>query len=102
MAHKSPPVSTVFLPCYAGYTQFAMWPAPQLVSITILYMFFFNIKYSKKFHIIVFQNVSCYGLLDLNTILSPSTTGQYLEVTYYPGYQYVAFRAEDPKQVINC
>ena len=50
---------------------------------------------------ITFQNVSCYGLLDLNTILSPPTTGQYLEVAYYPGYQYVAYRAEDPQQVAS-
>ena len=49
--------------------------------------------------IITFQNVSCYGLLDLKTILSPPTSGQYIELAYYPGYQYVAYRAEDPQQV---
>ena len=50
--------------------------------------------------IITFQNVSCYGLLDLKTILSPPTSGQYIELSYYPGYQYVAYRAEDPQQVV--
>ena len=50
--------------------------------------------------IITFQNVSCYGLLDLKTILSPPTSGQYIELAYYPGYQYVAYRAEDPQQVV--
>ena len=32
MAHQSPPVGKALLPCYAGYTQYAMWPAPQLVG----------------------------------------------------------------------
>ena len=43
--------------------------------------------------------MSCYGLLDVNTVLSPSITGQFLEVPYYPGCQYVAYRAVDPMQV---
>ena len=32
MASPRTPVNTVCLPVFAGYTQFALWPAPQLVS----------------------------------------------------------------------
>ena len=32
------PVPTVRLPCYAGYTSFAMWRAPPSVSIISLVM----------------------------------------------------------------
>ena len=47
-----------------------------------------------------FQNISYYGLLDKGAILSPSTTGEYVEVAYHPGYCYAAYKSEDINQVI--
>ena len=48
-----------------------------------------------------FQNVSCYGLLDVNAVLTPIPTGQYVEVVFLPGFQYVAYRANESSQVQN-
>ena len=103
MANPRAPVNTVCLPVFAGYTQFALWPAPQLVSQ--FYLNHLNISshtvYNMGFsYFITFQNHSCYGLLDVNTILTPIPTGQYVELVYFPGLQYVAYRAGECSQVV--
>ena len=54
-------------------------------------------KYNNRY-ILTFQNVSCYGLLDVNTVLPPIPTGQYVQLVYFPGLQYVACRAEESSQ----
>ena len=54
-------------------------------------------KYNSRY-ILTFQNVSCYGLLDVNTVLTPIPTGQYVQLVYFPGLQYVACRAEESSQ----
>ena len=54
-------------------------------------------KYNNRY-ILTFQNVSCYGLLDVNTVLTPIPTGQYVQLVYFPGLQYVACRAEESSQ----
>ena len=82
--------SMVRLPCYDGYTQFALWPSPQLVSRE-------EIDYMDI--LIHFQNNSCYGLLDVNYIVSPIKTGQWVDIYYYPGYTYAAYRATENCQV---
>ena len=51
--------------------------------------------------VITFKNVSCYGLLDVNSVLSPMHTGEYVQVFYFPGLQYVAYRPKEPSQVLN-
>ena len=80
-----PPVPIrVMLPCYAEYNQFAMWPSPHLVcSKDIINIFFMPIN---------FQGISCYGLLDVSSIVSPILTGQWLELDLYPGYTYAAYK----------
>ena len=45
--------------------------------------------------------MSCYGLLDINTVLSPTLTGQYIDMVYSPGFQYAAYRPSDASQVQN-
>ena len=62
--------STVRLPIYAGYTKFAVWPSPQMA-------------------------ISCYGLLDVDSILNPVQTGQWAEFPFLPGCTYAAYRAEN-------
>ena len=57
-------------------------------------------KYYSRY-ILTFQNVSCYGLLDVNTVLTPIPTGQYVQLVYFPGLQYVAYRGGESSQVVN-
>ena len=45
------------------------------------------------------QIISCYGLLDIDVIQSPVPTGQYLELPYYAGSRYVAYRPSQTDQV---
>ena len=98
MAYQDVSVCSVSLPCFAGYTEFALWPAPHLVSKT--YQLIHNFTFHHEtIHISLLQEASCYGLLDVNSILSPNPTGQYVKVKYYPGFQYVAYRSSDPMQV---
>ena len=95
-------LSKVRLPCFDGYNQFALWPAPQLVSLKLGK--FVLINSLRKFYIILlflFQSTSCYGLLDTSAILSPINTGQYVDLIYYPGYCYAAYKAEDVNKVIT-
>ena len=80
----------VRLPCYDGYTQFALWPSPQLVSIA---------KIKNFVQMFYFQNYSCYGLLDVNPIVTPRKTGQFVDLYFYPGYTYAAYRATENCQV---
>ena len=48
----------------------------------------------------MFQNkTSYYALLDSQKIISPVFTGFYVEVPYYHGFKYVAFKAQDSSQV---
>ena len=54
-------------------------------------------KYNSRY-ILTFQNVSCYGVLDVNPIQTPIPTGQYVKLVYFPGLQYVACRAEESSQ----
>ena len=66
--------STVKLPIYAGYTKFAMWPSSEMM-------------------------ISCYGLLDVNSILNPVLTGQWVEFPFLPGYTYAAYSSKENPQV---
>ena len=84
MAYPPVPVIRVMLPCYAEYNQFAMWPSPHLVSS--------REKNYVPFKVFNFQGISCYGLLDVSSIVAPMQTGQWLELDLYPGYTYAAYR----------
>ena len=41
MAHSPVSGSVVRLPCYDGFTQFAIWPSPQLVSLEEINQYIF-------------------------------------------------------------
>ena len=80
MAYPNYYSSTVRLPIYAGYTKFAVWPSPQM-------------------------EISCYGLLDVDSILNPVQTGQWAEFPFLPGCIYAAYRANENTEVrlqIKC
>ena len=47
---------------------------------------------------IFLQNISCYGLLDIE-VISPVPTGQWLELPYYAGCRYVAYKSSQTNQV---
>ena len=95
-------LSIVRLPCFEGYNQFALWPAPQLVSISLGITVLINSLLSIDIILsLPFQTSSCYGLLDTSAILSPINTGQYVDLVYYPGYCYAAYKAKDVNKVIR-
>ena len=82
--------STVSLPCYLGFTNIAIWPVAQSVS---------KVKSNFKFQkCLLTKGTSYYGLLDV-MMISPSLTGQMVEVPYYPGHCYAAFKGNSSTQV---
>ena len=56
-----------------------------------------------KLYIFYLQSVFCYGLIDSQMILSPVPTGQWIEMPYFAGHIYAAYKAIETKQVnIYC
>ena len=47
---------------------------------------------------IFLQIISCYGLLDIE-VIQPVPTGQWLELPYYAGCRYVAYKHSQSDQV---
>ena len=45
--------------------------------------------------------MSCYALLDVESILSPTPTGQWLKLPFFPGYLYAACKTQESHQVDN-
>ena len=83
--------STVSLPCYLGFTNIAIWPVAQSVS---------KVKSNFKFQkCLLTKGTSYYGLLDVKMIISPSLTGQMVEVPNYPGHCYAAFMGNSSTKV---
>ena len=86
------PYGTLKLPCFEEYNQFAMIAVSEAVSnICGVYLCLNWIVFQKKY--------SHYALLDSQKITSPVFTGFYVEVPYYHGFEYVAFKAQDSSQV---
>ena len=92
MAYSSVPTNIVKLPLYAGFTQFAIWPSSQLVKSDDIYY---------CYQLLRIKSFSCYGLLDTNSIFAPIQTGKVVEVAFYPGCFYTAYRAVNDDQVIR-
>ena len=86
------PYGTLKLPCFEEYDRFAMIAVSEAVSnICDVYL---------CLTWIVFQNnYSYYALLDSQKIIAPVPTGFYVEVPYYHGFKYVAFKAQGSSQV---
>ena len=51
--------------------------------------------------LIIIKVTSYYGLLDVQSILAPIATGQQVQLPYYPGHHYAAYRASEFKEVIS-
>ena len=48
----------------------------------------------------IIKVISYYGLLDVQSILAPIATGQQVQLPYYPGHHYAAYKASGLKEVI--
>ena len=83
---------TVRLPCYSGYNHIAIWPSSQMVISR-------NVIKKNAICFFEFQNCSYYGLLDVNSILSPIKTGEWVELAFRPGFFYAAYKATESCQV---
>ena len=82
-------------PCFEGFNQFAIWPAPQYVSI-LLYLC------AKKNNesINVAQDYTYYTLISKEIIHNPQLLRSSITLPFHKGYQYVAFPALCNDEVI--
>ena len=48
----------------------------------------------------IIKDTSYYGLLDVQSILAPVASGQWMQLPYFPGHYYAAYKASESKEVI--
>ena len=87
-----PQQTTASLPYYPGYTRFAIWPSPN--SVSNLW-----VKHHMNHNLIDFQANSYYALFSKAPICSPVSSGQSVNLPFFPGHLYAAYQAEDDYQV---
>ena len=97
----------IYLPCYHGFNQFAVWSVPQSVSKMVndylKYFFLLKSKSLKLFccnsNIVIFSASKLLWPDVTESILSPLPSGEWIGVYFYPGCRYAAFPARSSEDV---